>query len=78
MIATQKPYRAEVGTDDQFGPYVRFYVQDVQITVWIADETGGLVGNAGAAGIEVNGDWPKFKRQLDQVLAIQLRREVRG
>ena len=69
MIATQKFYRAEVGTNSQFGPYVRFYVQDVQITVWLADETGGIVGNAGAAGIEVSGDWPAFKRQLDEVLA---------
>lgn len=53
--------RAEVGVDQQHGPTVRVEVGDTVVTIYLMDETGGVLTDAGRCGIEVSGPWHLFR-----------------
>lgn len=48
---------AEVLADHQHGPIVTVCVDDVRVSIYLADETGIVTRPAGQYGIEVNGPW---------------------
>jgi hypothetical protein len=55
---------AEVSADPQHGPVVTVRVGEVQVSVYLADETGIVTKPEGQHGIEVSGPWPAVRDQL--------------
>lgn len=55
---------AQVSADPQHGPVVTVCVGEVQVSVYLADETGIVTAPEGQHGVEVSGPWHAVHDQL--------------
>lgn len=60
---------AQVSADHQHGPVVTVCVGDVQVSVYLADETGIVTAPEGQHGVEVSGPWHALRDQLTAMSA---------
>ena len=62
---------AEVFSDHQHGPGVTVRVGEVQVSVYLADETAIATRPQGQHGVEVSGDWAAVRAQFAELSAVR-------
>lgn len=56
--------KAEIAVEEHHGPVIRLTCGDTTVAVYLLDETAISVNPLGEYGIDVSGDWAKFKTAI--------------